>query len=159
MSCSLSLLCRLIDLYVINRMRLGSLAWIWPNEAQYRGFARRMKRQITLSLGVYLVSYRCLWNVKRNIACIGKPRYTRHIRFSKLCNMGSEIKINQKCNKIGSVADGNHKIYLVSPYRIVHQDWLRGFQAPKGPTKDRIRLRHIIVETRPKIILYFQKCL
>ena len=47
---------------------------------------------------------------------MGKPRYTRHIQFSKLCNMGSEIKINQKCNKIGSVADGNHKIYLLSPY-------------------------------------------
>ena len=37
-----------------------------------------------------------------------------------MCGVGSEIKINQKTNKVGSVADGDHKIYLVSPQCILN---------------------------------------
>ena len=50
----------------------GSLAWIWLDEAQKQVFARRIKREITSSLDLYLVSmfmecqaeYRMYWKTE-----------------------------------------------------------------------------------------------
>ena len=50
----------------------GSFAWIWLDEAQNQVFARMIKREITLSLDVYLVSiimecqakYRMYWKTE-----------------------------------------------------------------------------------------------